>query len=393
MGEKTLKIKLNAVYFIIFGSLASYYPFLTVYFGEKGLSYTQIGIAYAVNSLVAVISQPVWGYFTDKYSYKKKTIVISALGSAIAIYGFVFAKGFYFVTFSIILFMIFQSPVCSVSDAYCYEIIEQHRNIQYGRIRLYGSVGYAILALFLGELIKNTSINSTFVTYSIATVAGVIILLSIHFKDKQSESRLDFKDIGELFKNKRFAIFIISIVIINIALGVNGSYISILIEKTGGDVSKLGQLWFIVALSELPLLFIGNKLIKRYGELNIYMISLAIYILRYLLDSLAASYNAVILIQIMQSITFTLYLLSSLQYLNHIVPRKMRATGITIFSAIGTGIGGFIGNIGGGVLLEYISIFWLFRLLAVVSLSSLVIAAVLKRYQNKSSAAGKIVNI
>jgi predicted MFS family arabinose efflux permease len=70
----------------------------------------------------------------------------------------------------------------------------------------------------------------------------------------------------------------------------------------------------------------------------------------------------------------------------------MRATGITIFSAIGGGIGGFIGNIGGGVLLEWISIFWLFRLMTVVSLAALVLAAVLKRLHNEISVNSKTIN-
>jgi hypothetical protein len=51
MGEKTLSIKLSAVYLTIFGALACYYPFLAIYFADRGLSYSQIGVAFAINSL------------------------------------------------------------------------------------------------------------------------------------------------------------------------------------------------------------------------------------------------------------------------------------------------------------------------------------------------------
>jgi len=45
-------------------------------------------------------------------------------------------------------------------------------------------------------------------------------------------------------------------------MGSNNSYISLLIQKTGGDVSQLGLLWFILAISELPIFFFGTKLLK-----------------------------------------------------------------------------------------------------------------------------------
>lgn len=383
MREKTLTLKLLLVYVVIFGAPACYYPFLAIYFGDRGLSYSQIGIAFAVNSLTAVICQPIWGYITDKYSGKIKAIAVGALGSSVFIFSFMFSHNFMFVLLSIFLFMIFQSPTNSVSDAYCYEIMDKHKNIQYGRIRLGGSFGYAVIALAVGTIIKYSSINSAFVIYSVLTVIGVAILFTIPFKSKIGGSRINLSDIGELIKNKKFVIFIISVCIINISIGSNGSYIAVLIQKTGGDVSKLGLLWFIVAMSEVPVFFIGNRLLKKYEVLNVYVISLLIYALRFVLDAFAPSYSLVIVIQLMQSITFALYILSSMQYLNMIVPSQMRTTGMTIFAA-GGGLGGFIGNIFGGVLLEHINIFTLFRIMALVSLIALMVAVYLKLLDNKN---------
>lgn len=381
MGEKTLRTKLSALYFIVFGAPACYYPFLTIYFREKGLSYTEIGLALALNSLTAVICQPVWGYITDRYFYKKKTIIIVCLGSAAAVYSLIFANSFYSVLLSIMLYMMFQSSTGSISDALCYEIIDQHKDIHYGRIRLMGSFGYAVIALVLGMIIKAKGINITFVIYSIIIVIGVFILFSIDFKGRQNESRLNLKDILKLIRDKRFVIFISSICIINISMGANGNYIAILIEKTGGDVSNLGMLWFIVAMSELPVLFMGNRLTRKYGELNLYLMSLILYVLRYFLDSICLNYNVVILVQVMQSITFTLYLISSMNYLNSILPKQMKAIGMTIYAAIGGGLGGLIGNMGGGMLLEHLSIFSLYKILSITTVLALGLGAALKRYE------------
>lgn len=381
MREEKAGLKLKLIYLMIYGTMACYYPFLAVYFKGKGLSYTEIGIGFALNSIISVAAQPIWGYLTDKYLSKRKTIVITLTASSIAALGFIFASQNYMIMTLIILFIWFQSSVSPVTDAYCYDFMEIDKNLQYGQVRLMGSVGYAVTSLLLGIAIQKTSIDMAFYTYLIVSVVVILIIRSIKFEGKHGSNKIDISDIKYLLKNKNYTIFITSVVFISIALGANGSYIAVLIEKTGGDISRLGLLWFIVAMSELPVFFFGNKLLKKYGDLNLYIISMIIYIFRYLLDSYCSSYIGVIAVQILQGITFTLYLTATMQYINRISEPKLRTSAITLYAAIGGGIGGFIGNFGGGLFLEHFSVFALFRLMAVAAFLALITAAFLKKYE------------
>jgi MFS transporter, PPP family, 3-phenylpropionic acid transporter len=378
MEEKSLNIRLNTIYFIFYAALAGYYPFLTVYLVERGLSYTQIGIAYAITSLISVATQPVWGYITDKYSSKNNILFITMLLSSLIINVFVYIKGFPMVMGAMVILVIFQSPISSILDAYTYDMIEEHRRIQFGRIRLMGSIGYAVFSLLIGILIKATNINSSFYVYFIMLFTGVFVIKGIKFKGKSQKQKLNFNHLVKTLKNKNFIVFLFSICIMSIALGVNGSYISVLIEKTGGNVSNLGLLWFIVAMSELPVFFFGGKLLKKYGELNVFIFAILIYILRFFLDGVCINYTQVIFIQLLQGISFPLYLMASLQYLNKIVPSKMRTSGITLYAALGGGLGGFIGNIMGGKLLDIVSVFVLFKVLSIIMILALLVVLVLK---------------
>lgn len=373
-----LSIKLKFLYVFEFAAMACFYPFLTYYFQNKGFSYTQIGIAMAVYSITGVITQPIWGVITDKYLNKRTSILITMVFSSLIVYLFIFVNGFYSILISMILLLMFQSSVNPLSDAYSYEIIDHNKDIQYGKVRLMGSFGYAVAALTIAQAVKYTSINSSFVLFSITMLLGAIIVWSINFKSKSHHSKVDFSAIKSLMKDNRFSIFIISVIIVNISFGINGSYITVLIQKTGGDVSKLGILWFVLAISELPTLFLGNKLLNKFGELNLLMIGLIFYVLRYFLDSLSTSYISVIMIQGMQSITYPLFLISSYQYMNKITPAKMKSSVMTFFAAA-CGIGNFIGNIGGGILLEHISVFLLFRIISFICVICLIIIVILKR--------------
>lgn len=378
MEHRTLSIKLSLLYVTIYGALACIYPFLIYYFQEKGLSYMEMGIVFAAISITGVIVQPVWGFITDKYSNKRRIIIIVMLFSALFVYSLILAHGFYFIILSIILLMSFQSPIVPIADAYSYEVMEKYKKLQYGKIRLMGSFGYAVVALFMGYIVKYSGINSSYVIYSILMVLGVLLLFSIDYKDKGTRKNVSFADVVNLIRSKKFILLLISVILTNIANGSNSSYIPVLIEKTGGDVAQLGIVWFIIAISELPAFYFGARLMYKYGELNLYIFGVALFALRYFLDSLCDDYISVLVIQMMQGVTYTFYLMTSLQYLNQISPAQMRTSAITLHAAA-MGVGGAIGNIGGGILLEYISIFTLYEILACICVLCLYILIMLKK--------------
>lgn len=382
MEDKELKSKLIAYYFIIYGTMACFTPFLSIYMQDRKFTFTEIGAVFALNSIMAVICQPVWGFVTDKYLNKKKTLIINMFGSSIFILPFIITKNFYMVFAATAIYTVFSSSLWSVADAYCYEIIDETKNIEYGKIRLMGSVGYAVTALMLGMLIKKINVNIPFLIGTALFISGIFVVKNIKFNGRTITQRLNILDIFTIISNNKFIIFIISVLLINISLGCNGSYIAILIEKTGGNVSNLGFLWFIIAMSELPGLTYGVRLVKKYGAVNIYIVSLIFYVLRYLIDSLCTSYILVIAVQLMQGITYPLYLIASLEYINEMVPPRMRTSGMTLYAAIGGGMGGFLGNIGGGMILDRINIFYLFRIMAVISMISLIVAIII-RLKNK----------
>lgn len=380
-----LKIKLYLLYLIVFGSLACFSPFLTPYFLDRGLSYSQIGILFAIYSLVGVFAQPFWGIITDKYASKKTTLIITMTISGILAVGFIVSNGFYSILITIAAFMFFQSSIISVCDANTYDLIDVYRDIQYGRTRLMGSIGYALTALILGIVIKFTNINVPFLVYSIFIIIGLVMLNNIKVKNRRTGSSINISDIVSIVKNKRFILISISALLANAAFGSNGSYVAVLVQETGGDIANIGMLWFIVAMSELPGLFFESRIIKKYGVINIYIVGIALYILRFFVNSLCTSYQAVLVVQLLQGITFPLYLISTLQYVISIVPPETRTTALTVFAAITGGIGGFIGNIGGGFLLQKIGVFQLYRVFAVLCGLSLLIGLLLKRIDKTSS--------
>lgn len=375
---KALPVKLSLFYIFQCASLACFTPFLTYYFQQKGFSFTQIGVLLALSSLVGVIAQPIWGVITDKYLNNRVSLIFSMLIAALVMVPFMLVDGYYVIFIFLILLISFQCPVMPLGDAYTYEIIERHSELQYGRIRLMGSLGYAITAYIIGNVVKYEGIQSAFSSFSILMILGAAIIISVKVESQVARKRSKSDGIANLLKESEYLLFLVMIIIVNISFGINSNYVTVLIQETGGDVADLGLLWFIVAICELPVLFFSNSLIKKFGDTNLILFGVGLYIWRYFLSSISTSYNSVIAVQFLQLVTFPLYLIGTLNYVNRTSPPEMRTSAMTMYYASG-GIGVFIGNIMGGLLLEKITIFSLYRAVSLVSIFGFLLALRLKK--------------
>lgn len=384
MKPKSIKFNLLIVYFLAYGALACYFPFLAVYFKSRGLTYIQSGIVFSLVSLISIITQPIMGYVADKYLNKKKVVLINMLLCSILICMYIFASGFFTVVLATIFLIFFQGSIMSILDAYCYDIADKVQEVNYGQIRLMGSIGFAVLSLILGGLIQYSDINISYYLYFGLFIVSALILSRISFKGSTNIVRPTASDIIEVLKNYKFTLFVLSVMVLNIALQAHSNYIAMLIEATGGNVANLGIVWFASALSEIPAFFFGSKMLKKHGELNIYIIALLLYIIRMLLSAFSTNYVMVIAVQLMQSVTYPLYLVAVMQYVNVIVPDKVRASGITLLSSLGFGLGGLIGNLGGGFVLQYKDPFFLYKVMAVTCCISLMIVLIVK-FKEKSN--------
>lgn len=384
MKGNKLALKLSLIYTVVFLGISCTFPYLTLYMQDRGLNSTQIGIVYGFLSIITIFAQPTWGYITDKYSNKRTMLILLALLNSIMIFNFIFAKNFSQVLLSVILLAVFQSSIIPITDAYSYGIIEKNPQIQYGKVRFKGSIGYAFGALILGQLIELTGIiNIIYYIYSVVMLIMSVAFYSMGYKDHRvTRTTIKFKDIKELLKDKRVSILLVAVIVGASAMGSNGTYMTILIQKTGGDVSQLGIMWFFLAMSTIPVMFFGNKIIDRFGELNLYIFSLSMFSLRFILDSLCTNFYMVLSVQLMESITFALYFMSVIQYLNRVAIAQMKTIAMTFFAASG-GTGTLIGNLVGGIVIDRYGIFVFYRMIAAVSLVALALVLLLKKHDTK----------
>ena len=378
MEHRKLESRLKLFYIVYFASLAAFLPFLAVYLQGKGLDFGRIGIILAVFSITGVAIQPMWGYVSDKLLGKRRTLMVLLLGATAAALGFNGAYTFASILAVMLIFVFFQSPAAMVLDSLVYELAEDNPGMQYGRFRLMGSFGFAVGALAMGQFVTSAGVSRIFWVFGALSLVGVLILSGIRSDKRDSHAPLRIEDVGRVLGDRRVIFFLIAAGILNISIGSNNSYLPVLILSTGGSLSHVGLMSFLIAMVELPFFFNGDRLILRYGPLRMLMVSGVIYAGRFFIVSTLDSFIPVMAVQLVQGISFAFYMVSSMHYLNSVVPANMKATAMTVFGAV-TVFGNFLGNMFGGQIIESTGVFVLFKVLAAVSLLSCAVVAYLAR--------------
>lgn len=385
MKKNSLYKDLSLLYFSIYWVFACYSPFLLLYLQDRQLSYVQIGSIFALNSLINVMFQPVWGYLTDKYLDVKKALYISLIASAVTIILFVHSYRYQSIILSTIVFIAFQSSILSLTDSLCYKIINKCKNIRYGKVRLMGSAGYAVSSFLMGFVIARTSINIAFYLYSFFSLFALLFLSRLNFKDEAYREEKNKIEPLHVLRNINLLIFLLSVTVGSISYGANASYVGVLLQETGGNIQNLGLLWFVVAISEIPVFFISSKIINKIGSINTYMLSLLVFSLRFFLCTLWNNTAFIISIQFLQGFTFPLFMAGGLDYISGIVPAEARSFSISLMSALIFGAGALIGNLGGGIIIENFGVFILYRIMSLISFTALLIAASLKKIRGSKA--------
>lgn len=183
-----------------------------------GISATKTGWLYAINAFIALTMQPFFGFISDKFGTRKSLIfIIVALLLPIGpffiyVYAPLLVHSFWIgaILGGIYLGIIFNSG-SGVIDSYIDKISRRY-SFEYGRVRMWGSLGWAAAAYIVGRNI-NDNANLSFWLASIAIVLAALCFMltkiEVTVEEKKMTSSLKVGNVFELMRNKQFWMLII----------------------------------------------------------------------------------------------------------------------------------------------------------------------------------------
>ncbi len=353
--SKTRYFKFSALQFAFWAMLAVYYPFFVVFLKEAGYSNTNIGIITSVNSVTIVISQPFWGMISDKMRSVKKVFVFCMLAAGLSMLPLPFINSFLLMCICFAVITFFESPGSPLLDSW---IVSASRNesFGYGHVRLWGSIGYAVFVWIFGMLFEVIDVSLMFPIFLV--MALVTVFLTRFIKSDKPVNTVNIKDIkvGRLFKNFKYISFLIFALFLFIPNKAAYTYLPNLIESVGGSREQLGIASAVMAIFEVPVFFYSKQLLRRYSSVTLLLASAGVFILKQFLFTIVKTPIHIILIQPLQGLYYGLFLGAAVYYIDTLAPDELKSTSQTVASGFFVGLGGIIGNYGGGLIIDILGI-------------------------------------
>lgn len=360
----------KGLYFLFFGTGAMMTPFLSLYLRNKGLTGTQLGILWAVGPLVTVLSQPVWGLISDLKGRRPVFLSLLAVNTVLALLYLPASQFWHFLAVSVVL-AVFRSPVGAILDSFVLEYLEVYGSrAEYGKARLWGSVGWSSLSYMAGRVVGILGLPVIFFLNSLGTLVTLVLATRVRELQPAQPRRLEFRQLGVLLKNQRLVVFLLCILLLQVGTSPMLSFFPIYLDTIGAPSSLIGTAFLLEGLSEIPIFFISGWFISRVGPKWGIVVGASAYAVRMMGYSVTRVPQLALVFQLLHGLSFSLFFASSVNYVDSMVPRRLRTTGQTLLWATYWGIGAIAGNILAGWLFDAVGIYSLFRVGSLIALTS-----------------------
>jgi MFS transporter, PPP family, 3-phenylpropionic acid transporter len=353
------------LYFLYYAAAATLLPFLTIYYQDLGLTGTQIGFLASMPPLLSLVSAPFWGVVSDRRKQRKLSLLIAISGAILLALTLSAVRGFIWLIPTVMLFSFFVSPIMPLVDTTTISLLGGQKE-RYGRLRLWGAVGWGVAAPIVGWLIEADGATWSFWAYAALMALGFLIALSV-----PETGRIEANSQTELrisLASPRWLLFLIIAFLGGMSLSMISNFLFLFLRQLGADEFSLGLTLTVATLSELPILFFSNRLLSRWNERQLMGAALWCFAIRALAYSFIGVPWVALLIQLLHGPTFSLMWIAGVSYADRIAPVGLEATAQGLFSGVMLGVGSAAGAFLGGLLYEHVGLVMMFRLAALISL-------------------------
>ncbi|WP_437687695.1 MFS transporter [Sorangium sp. So ce176] len=366
---------ISLYYFGIFAVLGVYLPLFPSWLQAQEVQGLAMGAIAATLPAMGLIAPPLFGFIADSLGVRVWLIraacagalvafALLALSSALGV-----ALGFGGLFVAALAFAFFRAPMFTMADVVAIEA-SLSSGIAYGRLRLWGSISFALMAIVGGALI-DTARPAAFP----ATMTAVLLVAFAVSWTLPAGGEAPFQRLRQqrgareaaaapaapavedsvqqraraLLRSRDFRLFLAASFL---AQSANSSYdlcYTLHLRDVGFPEALVGVAWAVGVSGEIALMAFSGPLLQRFAPPTLLAFAFAGAALRWALLSSVRWWPALLAIQPLHAVSFAMMWVASLAYTRDRAHPQILATAQGLFSA-SAGAGSVIGMLVWGEL-------------------------------------------
>lgn len=348
------RLRLSILYLVSYFSFAFPGAFLPTFLEKVGYDVFLRGLMFSGGAFVAIIGQFLIGFLCDRFKQVKifyQSATVLFVLSSMVLFQITNQLFFMHMIFTSLVLGMFRVTT-AVQDSWALETDEDSR-LRFGFIRAFGAIGWMIGTPIAAILIKQYGYGV--ISYAFLILSLVSIALTTMMKDADKVvdgNTVHLSEIKQLFHSRPYVLILLTFLFINM-IATADTYTTVdKMLSLGGTETIVASRWSLQAFVELPLFFVGGYLIKKFGDWKLMMFGTFVYMIRFILYAVVQTPEAIVLVAVLQGLTFPLIMITSKTLVDDVTPPRLRSSGQTVALSVYVGIPMLITPILSGLLIR-----------------------------------------
>jgi MFS transporter, PPP family, 3-phenylpropionic acid transporter len=343
--------RLSRFYFFYYFFVGLFVPYWGLYLQSKSFSAFQIGILLSLFQISRIFAPNFWGWLADHTNKRARWIRLASFIGCLGYIGIFWADSFFLIFLVMMSMSLFTSSTIPLAESLTLSHISS-TNDSYSNIRLWGSIGFIVASFFLGILIDLYSVNV--LVWALLFTQLIILFLSFSIPDKKFELIGDTKrSIWKVLKKPEVIALLIGCALMVSSHGLLYNFYSIFLKEQNYSSSLIGTLWSIGVIFEIIVFMLMPKILSKLNLKEVLLISLFLAVVRFFLIGYFVDILLVLIFaQILHAATFGSFHVASVELVSIHFNKEHHSRGQSIYNSITYGLGGTIGGLGGGIMID-----------------------------------------
>ena len=339
-----LAIRLASFYGAVFLLVGIFLPFFPVWLKSRGLDEIEISFIIAAPLLSRVIFTPIISFLADHLGDRRRVLIALTWGSFLSLLAFVPLHGFWPLLSVSVLFGIFWTSVMPLTESIAMSEVKL-AGLDYGRIRLWGSLTFIIASLVGGVLIDRWG-EGVILHMMLATILITILsayALPVGTSKRQMEKAaplppIHWRDAVQLMRSKLFLLFLMTSAGIQATHAILYGFGTLHWQSLDIAAGIIGALWAIGVLAEVTLFAWSTPLLIRFGPVKLLIFAALGAIVRWVITAFDPPLYILFPVQILHALSFGAAHLGAIHFIAQAVPEQYSATGQGLYAAFAMGV-------------------------------------------------------
>lgn len=340
-----MAVRLSLFYVAFFGMIGVYMPFWPVWLASRGLSPTEIGLLLALAAGVRLVASPLIASGADRLGRRRVLITALATGALVAFAFFALARGFWPILAITLVMTVMWSPVMPLGETLV-NLTVRHHGLQYGPIRLWGSISFIVTAVVGGRLLVGRP-ESLIYWLLLGLMAATAMACALLPEAPPATDGGRRPPLRPILTNPGFLLFLAAAGLIQSTHGTYYGFGTLHWKTADYSEAVIGALWAEGVIAEVVLFAFSGRITKRLGPSTLILIGALAAVVRWSVTGLTDALPVLAVVQTLHALTFGATHLGAITFIMQKVPAAHAATAMSLYASVLAGLA-----MGGSVLVS-----------------------------------------